>query len=63
MCYATEYRGELIEEFEGGVNRWMTHREFTRMPKRFKSVDEFLDLIDRGDHFAEREFYYNESEY
>lgn len=64
LCvYATEYRGEFIEEFEGGINRWMTHEEFRTMPKRFTSVDEFLDLIDRGEPFAEREFYYDESDY
>lgn len=64
LCvYATKYSGELQEVFEGGVNRWMTHEEFTTMPKRFKSVDEFLELIDKGETFAEREFYYDESEY
>lgn len=64
LCvYATEYSGELQESFEGGVNRWMTHEEFMTMPKRFKSVDEFLELIDRGETFAEREFHYDESEY
>lgn len=64
LCvYGTTYTGDLIEEFEGGVNRWMTHEEFTTMPKRFESVDEFLELIDRGEGFAEREFHYEESEY
>lgn len=64
LCvYATEYRGELIEKFEGGVNRWMTHKEFTTKEKRFKSVDEFLELIDKGESFVEREFFYDETEY
>jgi ADP-ribose pyrophosphatase YjhB (NUDIX family) len=64
LCvYATEYRGELVEVFEGGVNRWMTDEEFHQQPKRFVSVDDFMALIDRGEHFAEREFYYDESEY
>ena len=64
LCvYATEYSGTLVEEFEGGVNRWMTNEEFHQQPKRFSSVDEFMDLIDRGETFAEREFYYDESEY
>lgn len=64
LCvYATEFSGTLMEKFEGGVNRWMTHEEFTTMPKRFKSVDEFLELFDKGETFAEREFYYDESEY
>ena len=64
LCvYATEYRGKLIEEFEGGVNRWMTNEEFHQQPKRFVSVDDFMNLIDKGETFAEREFYYDESEY
>ncbi len=64
LCvYATEYGGELLEKFEGGVNRWMTNEEFHQQPKRFVSVDDFMDLIDRGESFAEREFYYDESEY
>jgi ADP-ribose pyrophosphatase YjhB (NUDIX family) len=61
--YATEHSGELIEEFEGGVNKWMTVEEFHKKPKRFTSVDEFMDLMEKGEPFAEREFYYEESEY
>ncbi len=64
LCvYATDYSGDLVEEFEGGVNRWMTDAEFHRQPKRFVSVDDFMDLIDKGVGFMERDFYYDESEY
>ncbi len=64
LCvYATKYSGTLIESFEGGVNRWMTNEAFHQQPKRFVSVDDFQDLIDRGEVFAEREFFYDESEY
>lgn len=64
LCvYATEYSGELVGQFEGGLNRWMTREEFHQQAKRFESVDEFMDLMDRGETFAEREFYYDESEY
>lgn len=64
LCvYATSYRGDLLEKFEGGVNRWMTNKEFHQQPKRFVSVDDFMELIDKGETFAEREFYYDESEY
>src|SRR3990167_9235823 len=64
LCvYATEFSGELIEEFEGGVNCWMTEAEFHEKPKRFVSVDDFMDLIDSGVTFAEREFFYDETEY
>jgi len=64
LCvYATEFKGELMESFEGGVNRWMTVEEFHQQPKRFNSVDEFMELMDQGETFAERTFYYDESEY
>jgi ADP-ribose pyrophosphatase YjhB (NUDIX family) len=64
LCvYANSYNGELNESFEGGVNKWMTHEEFQNCEKRFKSVDEFKELIDKGVSFAEREFYYDASEY
>lgn len=64
LCvYANEYSGDLIESFEGGINRWMTEDEFHKQEKRFSSVDEFLELIDAGETIAEREFYYDETEY
>jgi ADP-ribose pyrophosphatase YjhB (NUDIX family) len=64
LCvYATEYSGELVESFEGGINRWMTETEFHATSKHFTSVDEFMRLIDNGQTFAERDFYYDESEY
>lgn len=64
LClYADSYKGKLIESFEGGCNKWMTHEEFQTYEKRFKSVDDFRDLMDAGVAFAEREFYYDESEY
>lgn len=64
LCvYATEFSGELIEEFEGGRNRWMTMEEFHQQPKYFSSVDEFTDLMARNIHFAEAEFHYAESDY
>jgi ADP-ribose pyrophosphatase YjhB (NUDIX family)/predicted transcriptional regulator len=64
LCvHATEFDGELVTEFEGGVNKWMTMDEFHQQPKWFSSVDEFTKLMEDGVDFAEREFYYDESEY
>lgn len=64
LCvYATKYTGTLIEQFEGGINKWMTEEEFHQTPKRFTSVDEFIVLLDEGVSFVEREFYYDDSEY
>jgi len=64
LCvYATKYSGQLIEQFEGGINRWMSEKEFHAQPKRFTSVDDFTELMDQGERFVERKFYYDESEY
>jgi len=64
LCvYADTYRGELIEKFEGGVNKWMTHEEFSTKKKRFTSVDDFLKYIDTGETFVEKKFFYDETEY
>lgn len=64
LCvYGTSYRGELQEEFESGVNKWMTVNEFHQQKKRFTSVDEFLELMESGKTFVEREYYYDKSEY
>lgn len=64
LCvYGTNYRGELVEEFEAGVNKWMTVEEFHRQDKRFTSVDDFTRLMEAGETFAEREYYYDKSEY
>jgi len=64
LCvYATKFSGELQEQFEGGLNRWMTDEEFHKQPKRFVSVDDFMNLMDQGETFVERDFYYSESDY
>ncbi len=64
LCvYATHVWGELIDQFEGGLNKWMTQKEFEDLPKRFESVDEIQALIDKGQTFAENEFYYDGAEY
>jgi ADP-ribose pyrophosphatase YjhB (NUDIX family) len=64
LCvHANKYRGELNESFEGGVNKWMTEEEFHLQPKCFTSVDDFTALMDKGEHFVERKFYYDKSEY
>lgn len=63
IAFATKYSGTLIEEFEGGRNAWLTQEHFNQLPKTFASVNEFSSLIEAGETFAEREFYYDESEY
>lgn len=64
LCaYATEYDGELLEEFEGGHNAWMTKAAFQAKERRFENVDDIMDLIERGVSFVERDLYYDGKEY
>jgi ADP-ribose pyrophosphatase YjhB (NUDIX family) len=55
--------GELVERFEGGYNKWMTQEEFMLMDKRFESAHEFVELVDKGVTYHERDFIYDDSEY
>lgn len=60
---ASSPRGELIADFEGGHNEWLTIEQFSAKEKLFGSVNEFDRLIDMGETFIEEEFYYDSSEY
>ena len=55
--------GELMERFEGGYNKWMTQDEFLKTEKRFESAHEFVELVDKGVAYHERDFIYDDSEY
>lgn len=64
LCvYGKNSRGNLKETFEGGINKWMTVEEFHQQPKWFTSVDEFMELFEAGETFAERQYYYDKTEY
>lgn len=64
LCvFGTNARGTLKKEFEGGANRWMTIEEFHSQDKWFTSVDEFMELMESGEQFAEREYFYDKSDY
>ncbi|MDB5165126.1 MAG: putative hydrolase [Candidatus Saccharibacteria bacterium] len=56
-------RGELVVDFEGGHNEWLTREQFNAKTKTFSSVNEFDELLDTNQTFIEREFHYDESEY
>lgn len=61
--YTDDVSGELIERFEGGINKWMSQDEFLRQERRFESAHEFVELIDKGIPFFERDFSYTDDEY
>jgi len=60
---ATNPRGELTVDFEGGHNEWLTREQFDAKDKSFSSVNEFDELLDTDQTFIEREFHYDETEY
>lgn len=63
LMYTTKTTGQLIADFEGGHNEWLTQAEYEAKPKTFASAMEFPALIKRGQAFAEREFHYSADEY
>lgn len=63
LMYTDKVSGELMERFEGGLNRWMTQEEFLKQEKYFDSAYEFVELIDKGVTYHERDFVYGDDEY
>jgi len=54
---ATNLRGKLITEFEGGRNIWLSEREIRKTPNLFKDVIEIISLIkSRKIRFFENQF-------
>jgi ADP-ribose pyrophosphatase YjhB (NUDIX family) len=63
IMYTDKFSGELVERFEGGLNRWMTQDEFMKTDQRFESAHEFVELLDKGVVYHERDFVYGDDEY
>lgn len=63
IMYANAYEGELIVDFEGGHNEWLTQEEFMAKEKTFESARDFIDLIDKGASYHAQEYTYDEHEY
>ncbi|MCP6718766.1 MAG: NUDIX hydrolase [Patescibacteria group bacterium] len=54
--------GELLENFEGGRNLWMTKKEIKETPELFDDVLKVIDVVD-GDRFTFFEDKYNVKRY
>jgi ADP-ribose pyrophosphatase YjhB (NUDIX family) len=63
IMHSDNVTGTLVEQFEGGFNKWMTQEEFLKTDKRFESAHEFVELVDKGVTYFERDFTYDDSEY
>lgn len=63
LMQASNIKGELIERFEGGLNKWMTLDELKSQDKYFVSAAEFQELADSGIGFVEKDFYNDPADY
>ena len=63
IMYADTYSGELIVDFEGGHNEWLTQEEFNAKEKTFESARDFIDLVDQNATYHAQEYTYDVTEY
>ncbi|MFZ1301358.1 MAG: NUDIX domain-containing protein [Candidatus Microsaccharimonas sp.] len=63
IMHATEYSGDLVVDFEGGHNEWLTQEEFVAKDKIFESARDFIQLIDTNVPYYAKEYRYDETEY
>ena len=58
VVHCTNITGELVKEFEGGRNKWMTREEALAQPKIFTSFDIEIDIVSSDDTFIEKRVEY-----
>lgn len=63
IMHSTDYSGDLIVDFEGGHNEWLTQEEFMAKDVVFESARDFIDLVDNNVPYHSQENFYDESEY
>jgi len=58
VVHCIDTKGELVKEFEGGRNQWMTREQALDQPKIFTSFDIEIDIVSSEDTFIERRVEY-----
>lgn len=58
VVHCTNVSGELIKEFEGGRNEWMTRERANSQSKIFTSFDIEIDIVSSDETFVERRVEY-----
>lgn len=58
VVHCTKVKGEMVESFEGGFNKWMTRTEALSQQKIFTSFDIEIDIVDSDETFIERRVQY-----
>lgn len=61
--YGTNPQGELLEEFEGGRNAWLTYEEIRKLDKAFGGLDNPGELVGESISFAEGRHEYTTEQY
>jgi ADP-ribose pyrophosphatase YjhB (NUDIX family) len=63
VVHCTNARGELMTDFEGGHNRWMTWEEMSEQSKSFGSFDSERQILAGAETFVEQHHYYAKEQF
>ena len=63
IMYANDTHGELMVDFEGGHNEWLTQEEFIAKDKTFESARQFIELVDNDVPYYTGTYEYDDTEY
>lgn len=59
VIHCTNPKGVLVEQFEGGRNKWMNRKEALAQPKIFESFNIEIDIIESQNSFIESRVEYS----
>jgi 8-oxo-dGTP pyrophosphatase MutT (NUDIX family) len=63
ICLAQNIKGELVREFEGGRNHWLTVEELAKKEKKFDSLESELKILNSEEWLIEKKLYYSEESF
>lgn len=63
VMHCTDAAGEMMEQFEGGKNFWMTQEELVAQDKIFESAYDFVKYLDAGIPYHAQDYIYDDTEY
>lgn len=59
VVHCTNVQGEMVEQFEGGRNQWMTREEALAQSKIFTSFDIEIDIVTSDETFIDQRVEYS----
>ena len=63
VMHCADAHGEMMEQFEGGKNFWMTQDELVAQDKLFESARDFVTYHDQKIPYHAQEYTYDDAEY